>query len=88
MGPFTIPALLGNTASGVIGIEIGAKGPNFGLVSACAASTHAIGEAMEAIKRGDADVMVAGGCEAPLTPLSFAGFCSMKVHRGTIESIP
>merc|ERR1711966_388207 len=78
VSPFTIPALLGNTASGVIGIELGARGPNFGVTSACAVGSHAIGEAMHAIQRGDADVMLAGGSEAAITPLSFAGFCSMK----------
>ena len=78
VSPFTIPALLGNTASGVIGIELGAQGPNFGVTSACAVGSHAIGEAMHAIQRGDADVMLAGGSEAAITPLSFAGFCSMK----------
>jgi len=78
VSPFTIPALLGNTASGVIGIELGAQGPNFGVTSACAVGSHAIGEAMNSIKRGDADIMLAGGSEAAITPLSFAGFCSMK----------
>mmetsp|Transcript_67944 Transcript_67944/g.136721 ORF Transcript_67944/g.136721 Transcript_67944/m.136721 type:complete len:462 (+) Transcript_67944:27-1412(+) len=78
VSPFTIPALLGNTASGVIGIEFGCKGPNYGVVSACASASHALGESLNAIRRGDADAMVAGGCEAAITPLSFAGFCSMK----------
>ena len=50
VGPFTIPALLGNTASGVIGIEFGCKGPNFGLVSACASASHAMGESLHAIQ--------------------------------------
>jgi 3-oxoacyl-[acyl-carrier-protein] synthase II len=53
VSPFTIPAILGNTASGVIAIETGAKGPNFGLVSACATATHCIGEAMKTIKSGE-----------------------------------
>jgi 3-oxoacyl-[acyl-carrier-protein] synthase II len=53
VSPFTIPAILGNTASGVIAIETGAKGPNFGLVSACATATHCIGEAMKTIKAGE-----------------------------------
>merc|ERR1711966_224652 len=66
------------SASGGIGIELGARGPNFGVTSACAVGSHAIGEAMHAIQRGDADVMLAGGSEAAITPLSFAGFCSMK----------
>lgn len=78
VSPFTIPALLGNTAAGVIAIETGARGPNFGLVSACATATHCIGEALQAIREGEADVMIAGGAEAALTPLSFAGFCSMS----------
>ena len=78
VSPFTIPALLGNTAAGVIGIEFGLKGPNYGVVSACATASHAMGEAMAAIRRGDADVMITGGCEAAVTPTSFAGFCSMK----------
>ena len=78
VSPFTIPALLGNTAAGVIGIEFGLKGPNYGVVSACATASHAMGEAMAAIRRGDTDVMITGGCEAAITPTSFAGFCSMK----------
>lgn len=78
VSPFTIPALLGNTAAGVVGIEVGAKGPNFGVTSACATASHAMGEAMAAIRRGDADVMLAGGSDAAVTPTSFAGFCSMK----------
>ncbi|KAG5188567.1 thiolase-like protein [Tribonema minus] len=78
VSPFTIPALLGNTASGVIAIETGAKGPNFGLVSACATATHCIGESLKTIRAGEADVMIAGGAEAAITPLSYAGFCSLK----------
>jgi 3-oxoacyl-[acyl-carrier-protein] synthase II len=78
VSPFTIPALLGNTASGVVAIETGAQGPNYGVTSACASGTHAIGEAFGMIQDGHADVMVAGGTEATITPLIFAGFCSMK----------
>ncbi len=78
VSPFTIPALLGNTASGVVAIETGAKGPNYGIVSACASGTHSIGEALGMIRSGGADIMIAGGCEASITPLIFAGFCSMK----------
>ena len=78
VSPFMIPALIGNMASGLIAIELGARGPNFGIVSACATGTHAIGEAFHAIRRGDADVMVAGGSEAAITEQSYAGFCSMK----------
>lgn len=78
VSPFTIPALLGNTASGVIGIETGAQGPNYGVTSACASGTHAIGEAYGMIVDGNADMMIAGGTEATITPLCFAGFCAMK----------
>jgi len=78
VSPFTIPALLGNTASGVIGIETGCKGPNYGITSACASGSHAIGEAMGMIESGAADLMLAGGTEATITPLCYAGFCAMK----------
>ncbi len=78
VSPFTIPSLIGNMCSGLIAIDIGARGPNFGVVSACATATHAIGEAMHMIRRGDADVMIAGGAEAAITPFAYASFCSMK----------
>src|SRR6476620_11933032 len=78
VSPFTIPSLIGNMCSGLVAIEYGARGPNFGVVSACATGTHAIGEAAHAIRRGDADVMVAGGSEAAITPFSYASFGAMK----------
>jgi len=78
VSPFTIPSLIGNMCSGLVAIDIGARGPNFGLVSACATGTHAIGEAAHAIRRGDVDVMIAGGSEAAITPFAYASFCSMK----------
>jgi 3-oxoacyl-[acyl-carrier-protein] synthase II len=78
VSPFTIPALIGNMCAGMVAIEYGARGPNFGLVSACATGTHAIGEAAHAIRRGDADVMIAGGSEAAITPFAYASFCAMK----------
>ena len=78
VSPFTIPSLIGNMCSGLVAIEFGARGPNFGIVSACATGTHALGEAAHAIRRGDADVMVAGGTEAAITPFAYAAFCSMK----------
>ncbi|RYH22217.1 beta-ketoacyl-[acyl-carrier-protein] synthase II [archaeon] len=77
VNPYTIPMILGNTAAGVVAMETGAKGPNFGVQTACATATHAFGEALRLMRNGDADVMLAGGCEAPLTPLSFAGFCNL-----------
>ena len=78
VSPFTIPALIGNMCSGLIAIEYGARGPNFGVVSACATGTHALGEAAHTIRRGDADVMIAGGSEAAITPFAYASFCAMK----------
>jgi 3-oxoacyl-[acyl-carrier-protein] synthase II len=78
VSPFTIPGLLGNTVSGIIGIELGCQGPNFGVVSACAAGSHAIGQALRALQYGEADVIICGGAEAAITPLSYAGFCAMK----------
>src|SRR5271169_421681 len=78
VSPFTIPSLIGNMCSGLVAIEYGARGPNFGTVSACATGTHSLGEAAHAIRRGDADVMVAGGSEAAITPFAYASFCSMK----------
>jgi len=78
VSPFFIPMMIVNVASGDVAIRWGMKGPNYSIVSACASSAHAIGEAFELIKRGDADVMIAGGAEAPVTPLSIAGFANMK----------
>ena len=78
ISPFTIPSLIGNMCSGLFAIELGARGPNFGVVSACATGTHALGEAAHAIRRGDVDVMVAGGSEAAITPFAYASFCAMK----------
>jgi len=78
VSPFTIPSLISNMCSGLVAIEFGARGPNYGVVSACASSAHAIGEASNAMRRGEADVMLAGGSEAAITPFSYAGFCSMK----------
>jgi len=78
VSPFFIPMLIGDMAAGQVSIMFGARGPNLGVVSACATSTHAIGDAFEIIRRGDADVMIAGGSEAALSPLGVAGFCSMR----------
>ena len=78
VSPFTIPALIGNMCAGLVAIEYRARGPNFGIVSACATGTHALGEAAHVIRRNDADVMIAGGSEAAITPFAYASFCSMK----------
>jgi len=78
ISPFFIPMLIGNMASGQVSIYTGAKGPNSAPVSACATGTHAIGDAFEIIRRGDADVMISGGTEATITPLAVGGFASMR----------
>lgn len=78
VSPFMIPSLIANIAGGVIAIELGAQGPNFAVVSACATGSHAIGEALRMMRSGLADVMLAGGSEAAVTRIGFAGFCSMK----------
>ena len=78
VSPFFIPMIIINMASGVIAMRFGAKGPNSSVVTACATGNHAIGEAMRIIERGDADVMIAGGSEAIIVPLTIAGFSQMK----------
>jgi 3-oxoacyl-[acyl-carrier-protein] synthase II len=78
VSPFFIPMIIVNMASGVISMRFGAKGPNSSVVTACATGNHAIGDAMRIIERGDADVMIAGGSEAIIIPLTIAGFCQMK----------
>ncbi|CAM9305022.1 unnamed protein product [Ectocarpus sp. 12 AP-2014] len=88
VSPFLIPALISNTASGVVAIEHKCRGPNFGVVSACATGTHAIGTAMDFMLRGEADVMIAGGSEAAMTPLCFAGFCSMRAMVTSFNDDP
>ncbi len=84
VSPFFIPMMIANMASGRIAIQYGAKGFNECVVTACATSSNAIGDAFKVIQRGDADIMITGGAEASITPLSFAGFCSMKA-MSTIE---
>lgn len=78
VSPFFIPMMIANMASGRIAIEYGLQGFNECVVSACATGNNAIGDAFKVIQRGDADIMVAGGAEAAITPLSIAGFCSNK----------
>ncbi|HKV46032.1 MAG TPA: beta-ketoacyl-ACP synthase II [bacterium] len=75
---FFVPMIIINMASGIVSIATGAKGPNVSVVSACATSGHAIGDAFRTIQRDDAAAMICGGSEAALTPLSLAGFCTMK----------
>jgi 3-oxoacyl-[acyl-carrier-protein] synthase II len=78
ISPFFIPMLIINLAPGHISIRYGAKGPNISSVSACATSTHSIGDAYQIIRRGDADAMIAGGTESTVTPLGIGGFAVMK----------
>ena len=78
VSPFLVPMMIGNMASGQVSIFLGAKGPNTNVCTACASGTHSIGDAFKIVQRGDADIMVAGGSEARITPLAFAGFCNMK----------
>lgn len=78
ISPFFIPMLIADMPSGVVSIMLGLKGPNFATVSACASGAHAAGTAFRAVARGDVDVMVTGGTEAAVCPLSLAGFAAMK----------
>ena len=78
ISPFFIPMLISNLAPGHIAIRYGAKGPNITTTTACAASSHAIGEALVAIRRGVCDAVIAGGSEATITPMGLGGFCAMK----------
>ena len=78
ISPFFIPASIINLAAGQVSIRFGAKGPNMATCTACSASAHAIGDAFEIIRRGEADAMVAGGSEAAITPLGVGGFAAMR----------
>lgn len=78
VSPYFVPMMISNIASGTVAIRYNAQGPNIGIVTACATSTNSIGEAYRAIKHGYADVMLAGGSEAAIVPLCFAGFISCQ----------
>ena len=78
ISPFFIPASIINLASGQVSIRFGAKGPNLATCTACSASAHAVGDSYEIIKRGDADVMITGGSEAAITPMSVGGFGALR----------
>ncbi len=78
VSPFLIPSMIIDMAAGEIAIKYGLKGPNYGVVSACASSAHAIENSMRMIQAGDVDVVVTGGAENSLSPLGLAGFCSLR----------
>lgn len=78
ISPFFIPYAIANMLPGLISIQYNAKGPNLSVVTACATSSHCIGEAFETILRGDADIAISGGAESTITPLAIGGFASMK----------
>ena len=78
ISPFFIPSAIINLAAGQVSIRFGAKGPNSSTCTACSASAHAIGDAFEIIRRGDADVMIAGGSEAAITPMGIGGFGALR----------
>lgn len=78
ISPFLVPMMIPNMAAGLIAMEFGLRGPNHCVVSACATGNHAIGDAVAALKSGQADVMICGGSEAPITPLIIGGFAAMR----------
>ncbi len=78
VSPFTVPMMIGDMAAGHISIALGARGPNYSIASACASGAHAIGEAFEIIRRGDATAMLAGASESAMTPLALAAFCAIR----------
>lgn len=88
VSPFMIPMLISNMASGVVAIEVGAMGPNYGIVSACATASHAIGDCLRILRAGEADVMLAGGSEASITRVGYAGFCNMKAMGTSYNDEP
>lgn len=78
VSPFFLPASIANLAAGQVSIKLGFKGPNLANVTACATSTHSVGDSFKIIQRGDADIMFAGGAEYPITPLGVGGFSVMR----------
>lgn len=86
VSPFFVPMMISNMAAAQIAIKYGARGANENVVAACASGTNAIGNAFNIIRRGECDAIIAGGAEASITPLAFAGFCSMKAMSTNNEN--
>ena len=88
VSPFLVPMMIGNMASGHVSILTGAKGPNSCTTTACASSAHALGDSLEILRRGAADVMISGGAEAGVVPVSIAGFSNMKAMASNFNDNP
>lgn len=86
VSPFFVPMFISDIAAGLVSIRFGARGPNYGTVSACATGANAIGNALRHIRAGDADIIVAGGAEASVTPMAIAGFANMQALSTRNES--
>jgi len=86
--PNFIPTITLNSASGIIALAVGAKGPNLTVSTACSSSIHAIGQAMQCIRQGQADMMIAAGADSSITPLVFAGFCSLRALSTKYQDRP
>ena len=86
ISPFFVPMFIPDIAAGHVSMRYGLRGPNYCTVSACASSAHAVGDAMRILQRGDADIMVAGGAEATVTPMTIAGFANMKALSARNDS--
>jgi len=88
VSPFVIPMMIADMATGHVSIITGAKGPGSTVVTACATGAHALGDSMEILRRGDADVMIAGGSEAAITPIGVSGFGNMKAMTNKFNDNP
>jgi 3-oxoacyl-[acyl-carrier-protein] synthase II len=88
VSPFFIPMMIIDMCPGLISLRFGFKGPNYATVSACASSAHAITDALRVIQRGEADIMLTGGAEATITPVSFAGFCAARAMSTRNDNPP
>jgi 3-oxoacyl-[acyl-carrier-protein] synthase II len=88
VSPLMIPMLISNMGGGAVAIELKLRGPNYSVVSACATGSHAIGDAARMLRLGEADVILAGGSEASITQLGFAGFCNMKAMSTEYNDTP